>query len=195
VNLLSVGIDLGTTTTQFVFSRLTLQDTARPGQVPRIGITGRQVIYQSPIIFTPLIDDATLDSARLAELARREYAAAGVSPAQVETGAVIITGETAKKHNADAVLAALAGLAGEFVVSVAGPHLESLIAGRGSGAALYSQQHFSRVTNVDLGGGSANSALFNAGALQAAAAMNYGGRILESSAPPGACGIWPIPPR
>ena len=177
--LLSVGIDVGTTTTQVVFSRLTLQDTARPGQIPRIGITDKSVVYQSPIVFTPLADRETVDAARLTELVRREYAAAGVDPAQVETGAVIITGETAKKKNADEILRALAGLAGEFVVTVAGPHLESLIAGRGAGAAAYSQEHFARVTNVDIGGGSANSALFQAGALAAAAAMNYGGRIVE----------------
>ena len=178
-SLLSVGIDVGTTTTQIVFSRLVLQDTARPGQIPRIGITSKSVIYQSPIVFTPLADRETVDAARLVALVRREYAAAGVDPAQVETGAVIITGETAKKKNADEILRALAGLAGEFVVTVAGPHLESLIAGRGAGAAAYSQEHFSRVTNVDIGGGSANSALFQAGALAAAAAMNYGGRIVE----------------
>ncbi len=178
-SLLSVGIDVGTTTTQIVFSRLVLQDTARPGQIPRIGITSKSVIYQSPIVFTPLADRETVDAARLVALARREYAAAGIEPSQVETGAVIITGETAKKKNADEILRALAGLAGEFVVTVAGPHLESLIAGRGAGAAAYSQEHFSRVTNVDIGGGSANSALFQAGALAAAAAMNYGGRIVE----------------
>ena len=97
----------------------------------------------------------------------------------METGAVIITGETAKKKNADEILRALAGLAGEFVVSVAGPHVESLIAGRGSGAAAYAQTHFATVTNVDIGGGSANTAVFQAGAFVAAAAMNYGGRILE----------------
>ena len=178
-SLLSVGIDVGTTTTQIVFSRLVLQDTARPGQIPRIGITAKSVIYQSPIVFTPLTDRETVDAVKLTELARREYAAAGVEAAQVETGAVIITGETAKKKNADEILRALAGLAGEFVVTVAGPHLESLIAGRGAGAAAYSQEHFARVTNVDIGGGSANSALFQAGALAAAAAMNYGGRIME----------------
>lgn len=178
-SLVSVGIDVGTTTTQLVFSRLVLQDTARPGQIPRIGITGKAVIYQSPIVLTPLAGPDTIDAAQLTALARREYAAAGVTPDQVETGAVIITGETAKKQNADEVLRALAGLAGEFVVTVAGPHLESLIAGRGSGAAQHSQQHFSRVTNVDIGGGSANSALFHAGNLLAAAAMNFGGRILE----------------
>src|SRR5258708_6082503 len=178
-SLLSVGIDVGTTTTQIVFSRLTLQDTARPGQIPRIGITAKSVLYQSPIAFTPLADRETVDAAALVALARREYAAAGVDPAQVETGAVIITGETAKKKNADEILRALAGLAGEVGVTVAGPHLESLIAGRGAGAAAYSQEHFARVTNVDIGGGSANSALFQAGALAAAAAMNYGGRIVE----------------
>ncbi len=177
--LLSVGIDVGTTTTQLVFSRLTLTDTARPGQIPRIGITEKEIIYQSPITFTPLADDETIDIVRLTDLIRREYAAAGVDPKQVETGAVIITGETAKKKNADEILRAMAGMAGEFVVTVAGPHLESLIAGRGAGAAQYSQRHFCSVTGVDIGGGSANSATFNSGALMAAAAMNYGGRIIE----------------
>lgn len=178
-SVLSVGIDVGTTTTQLVFSRLLLSDTSRPGQIPRIGITEKSVIYQSPITFTPLSDRETIDAARLTELVKHEYAAAGINPKEIETGAVIITGETAKKKNADEILRGLGGLAGEFVVTVAGPHLESLIAGRGAGAAQYSQQHFCRVISIDIGGGSANSALFNAGALIAAAAMNYGGRILE----------------
>ncbi len=178
-SVLSVGIDVGTTTTQLVFSRLILADTSRPGQIPRIGITDKSVIYQSPITFTPLADRETIDVVRLTDLVKREYAAAGVDPKQIETGAVIITGETAKKKNADEILRGLAGLAGEFVVTVAGPHLESLIAGRGAGATEYSKRHFCKVISIDIGGGSANSALFNAGALVAAAAMNYGGRILE----------------
>ena len=178
-DLLSVGVDVGTTTTQIIFSRLNLQDVSRPGQIPRIDITDRKVIYQSPIVFTPLIDSETIDADRLNQLVRREYAAAGINPNQVETGAVIITGETAKKKNADEILRALSGLAGEFVVSVAGPNVESLIAGKGAGAAEYSQKNYTVVTNVDVGGGSANSATFRAGNLIGAAAMNYGGRILE----------------
>lgn len=177
--LLSVGVDVGTTTTQIIFSRLNLQDVARPGQIPRINITDRKVIYQSPIIFTPLTDAETIDAVRLNEIVRSEYVNAGVDPSQVETGAVIITGETAKKKNADEILRALAGLAGEFVVSVAGPNVESLIAGKGAGAADYSQTNYATVTNVDVGGGSANSATFQSGNLVGAAAMNYGGRILE----------------
>jgi len=178
-DLLSVGVDVGTTTTQIVFSRLNLQDVSRPGQIPRINITDRKVIYQSPIVFTPLIDFETIDADKLNEIVRREYATAGVDPSQVETGAVIITGETAKKKNADEILRALSGLAGEFVVSVAGPNVESLIAGKGAGAADYSQKNYATVTNVDIGGGSANSATFRSGNLIGAAAMNYGGRILE----------------
>jgi ethanolamine utilization protein EutA len=178
-DLLSVGVDVGTTTTQIIFSRLNLRDVSRPGQIPRIDITDRKVIYQSPIVFTPLIDSETIDAGQLNEIVRNEYAAAGVDPSQVETGAVIITGETAKKKNADEILRALSGLAGEFVVSVAGPNVESLIAGKGAGAAQYSQQNYATVTNVDIGGGSANSATFRIGNLIGAAAMNYGGRIME----------------
>jgi ethanolamine utilization protein EutA len=177
-NLLSVGVDVGTTTTQIIFSRLNLQDVSRPGQIPRINITDRKVIYESPIVFTPLLDFETIDADQLNEIVRREYSTAGVDPSQVETGAVIITGETAKKKNADEILRALSGLAGEFVVSVAGPNVESLIAGKGAGAAEYSQKNYATVTNVDIGGGSANSATFRAGNLIGAAAMNYGGRIL-----------------
>jgi len=178
-SLLSVGIDVGTTTTQIIFSRLNLSDVARPGQIPRLAITARSVLYQSPIVFTPLADRDTVDAVRLNEIVRNEYRAAGVDPSQVETGAVIITGEAAKKKNADLILRALSGLAGEFVVSVAGPHVESLISGRGAGAAQYSQTHFTTVTNVDIGGGSANSVIFRSGSVLASAAMNFGGRIIE----------------
>lgn len=178
-SLLSVGLDIGTTTTQIIFSRLNLADVARPGQIPRMAITKREVIYQSPIVFTPLSDRETVDALKLNEIVRNEYASAGISPEQVETGAVIITGETAKKNNADEIIRALSGLAGEFVVSVAGPHVESLISGRGSGAAQYSMTNYTTVTNIDIGGGSANSVTFRSGNFLSAAAMNFGGRIIE----------------
>ncbi len=177
--MLSVGIDVGTTTTQLVFSRLLIANTARPGQIPRIGISDKSVLYQSPIIFTPLENNETIDVPRLMNWIHHEYNAAGIEPSQVDTGAVIITGETAKKNNANEILQALGGMAGEFVVTVAGPHLESMIAGRGAGAAQYSQLHYCKVTNIDIGGGSANSAIFHMGAMEAAAAMNFGGRIIE----------------
>jgi len=176
--LLSVGIDVGTTTTQVVFSRLGVSNVARTGLIPRMAITGKEVLYQSPIFLTPLLDQDLVDAEKLNEIVRQEYQAANIQPAQVATGAVIITGETAKKKNADAILHSLAGLAGDFIVSVAGPHLESLISGRGSGAAQYSREHYTTVTNLDIGGGSANCAVFRGGNLLGGAAMNYGGRII-----------------
>jgi len=177
--MISVGIDIGTTTTQLVFSELTLVAVARAGQIPRIDIAGRSVLHTSEIVFTPLLDGETIDAEGLGRILRDEYQRAGITPAQVETGAVIITGETARKNNADQVLKAIAGLAGDFVVTVAGPNVEGMIAGRGSGAASWSRQHFTTVANVDIGGGSANSAVFRLGALKDSAAMAYGGRILE----------------
>jgi ethanolamine utilization protein EutA len=119
-----------------------------------------------------------IDAVALEQILRQEYRRAGIRPEQVETGAVIVTGETAKKRNADAILEAISTLAGDFVVTVAGPHLESMISGRGAGAALF-VEHYTTVTNVDIGGGSANSAIFRQGEMIAAAAMNYGGRILQ----------------
>ena len=177
--MISVGIDVGTTTTQVVFSELSLVQVARAGQIPRIDISDRTVLYQSDIVFTPLLDAQTIDADALSAIIRAQYDKAGLAPSQVETGAAIITGETARKQNADKVLAAIAGLAGDFVVTIAGPNVEGMIAGRGSGAAAFSRQHFSTVVNIDIGGGSANGAVFRLGQLGASAAMNFGGRIIE----------------
>jgi ethanolamine utilization protein EutA len=177
--LFSVGIDVGTTTTQIVFSRLQLRNTAPAMQVPRIGIADRIVLYQSPIHLTPLATRVSVDVIALEQIVRGEYERAGFSPAQVDTGAVIVTGEIAKKENAAEILRVLGRYAGEFIVTVAGPRLEAQIAGRGSGAAAWSREHYARVTNVDIGGGSANAAVFELGNTLAASALNIGGRIIE----------------
>ncbi|GAB1484162.1 hypothetical protein MASR2M78_29790 [Treponema sp.] len=177
--MVSVGIDVGTTTTQLVFSELALVAIARAGQIPRLDIADRSVLYESDIVLTPFSDRENIDAEALSAILRTEYQRAGISPAQVETGAVIITGETARKKNAQAVLAATAGLAGDFVVTVAGPNVEGMIAGRGSGTAAFSRQHFCTVANLDIGGGSANAAIFRAGQLLCSSAMNFGGRVME----------------
>src|SRR5262245_53704130 len=177
--LLSVGLDVGTTTTQIVFSRIYLKNVAPSSQVPRIGINDRDVLYQSQIYLTPLATRERVDIQGLEEIVRQEYLRANISPGEVETGAVIVTGEIAKKENAAAILEALGKYAGEFVVTVAGPRLEAQMAGRGSGAANWSREHYARVTNVDIGGGTANSAVFELGNTLAAAAMNVGGRLIE----------------
>ncbi|HBE45874.1 MAG TPA: ethanolamine utilization protein EutA, partial [Spirochaetaceae bacterium] len=108
--MISVGIDIGTTTTQVVFSELSLVAIARAGQIPRLDIADRSVLFESDIVFTPLIDSRTIDADKLSSIIRTQYEKAGILPSQVETGAAIITGETARKQNADKVLAAIAGL-------------------------------------------------------------------------------------
>jgi ethanolamine utilization protein EutA len=177
--LLSVGLDVGTTTTQIVFSKIRLKNIAPAMQVPRIGIADRSVLYQSPIYFTPLATRERVDVRGLERIVEAEFSRAGLSPSQVDTGAVIVTGEIAKKENAAEILEALGRYAGEFVVTVAGPRLEAQMAGRGSGAAAWSREHYARVTNVDIGGGSANAAVFELGNTLAASALNIGGRIIE----------------
>ena len=177
--MLSVGIDVGTTTTQVVFSRLEVRDVARPGAIPRVQIDTRTVLYEGPVHLTPLRTPEEVDTERLTELVAGEYASAGVAPDDVETGAVIVTGEVARSKHADAILAAVADLAGDFVVTVAGPNLEAQIAARGSSAAATSSERYMQVTNVDIGGGTANAAVFRSGYHVASAAAAVGGRQLE----------------
>ena len=68
--ILSVGIDIGTSTSQLVFSRLELRNRAAACQIPRFEITDRRIVWQSPVAFTPLTDVDTLDEAALDALIR-----------------------------------------------------------------------------------------------------------------------------
>jgi ethanolamine utilization protein EutA len=183
--MLSVGIDVGTTTTQVVFSRLKLRNAARLGLVPRIEVDARAVEHVGSVRFTPLLGPDRIDLDGLLAVVHEEYAAAGIDPDEVETGAVIITGETALRRDADAVLRTLSGLAGDFVVTVAGPNLEAQIAGRGSGAAAWSADNYTTVINADVGGGSSNLAVFRAGRHLGSSAIMVGGRGLQLEASSG----------
>lgn len=177
--LLSVGIDIGTSTTQCVFSAITLSNTASAFSVPRIQITDKRILYRAPLSLTPLKTPDTIDAEGVERIISREYDAAGIRPEQIRLGAVIITGETARKHNARAVAQALSRLAGDFVVATAGPALEGILAGRGSGAAELSRTGGKRVLNTDIGGGTANMALFERGEPVATGCLDIGGRLLR----------------
>lgn len=178
----SVGIDIGTTTTQLVISRLTLENTASAALVPRVQITNKEVIHRSAIYFTPLLNHHLVNAVEISRIVEAEYQKAGVTPRDIDTGAVIITGETAKKENARGILEALANLAGDFVVATAGPNLESVYAGKGSGAAAYSTQRHQIIVNIDVGGGTSNYAIFQEGEAIDTACLNVGGHLLELEA-------------
>lgn len=176
--LLSVGIDIGTTTSQVVFSKITVVSTAATA-IPEVKITDKTIVYKSEIYFTPLVSRYKIDLKRLKEIIAMEYAKAGVEKAQIATGAIIITGETARKENAAEVLAALSDFAGDFVVATAGPDLESILAGCGAGAQEVSNQGSGRVVNFDIGGGTTNAAVFDNGEIVDSFALDIGGRLIQ----------------
>ncbi|CDI50349.1 ethanolamine ammonia-lyase reactivating factor EutA [Clostridium tetani] len=177
--ILSVGIDIGTSTTQLVFSKITIENTAGNFSVPRVNIVDKEIIYRSSIYFTPLSTQNKIDKEKVKEIIKDEYKKAGVSISDVKTGAVIITGETARKENANDVLQTLSGFAGDFVVATAGPDLESIIAGRGAGADKVSYDENAYVANIDIGGGTSNIALFKNGQLVDTGCMDIGGRLIK----------------
>lgn len=178
-SLLSVGIDIGTTTTHLIVSRLTLADSTKVNQTPRLVIESRHILYSSPVFQTPLSDHGVIDESGVAEIVRQEYDKAGVVAEDIDSGAVIITGETSYLRNAPAVAHALAESAGSFVVASAGPHLESVLAGRGSGAAYESLKTGMTIANIDIGGGTTNIAVFRRGEVIDTACLGIGGRCLR----------------
>ena len=177
--LLSVGLDVGTTSTQMVVSELAIGNRAGSFAVPELEIESRRLLYKSPVHFTPLISGELVDADRLRQLVDEEYRQAGITKDRVDTGAVIITGETSRKENAAAVLEALSEHAGEFVVATAGPHLESVLAAKGAGAVGFSENTGKTVLHMDIGGGTSNLALIEKGKITATTCLNVGGRLLK----------------
>ncbi len=178
-SLLSVGLDVGTTSTQMVVSRLSVENRASAFAVPDMAITDRQILYRSPVHFTPLLDESRMDGEGLRRLVEEEYRRAGLTRENVDTGAIIITGETSRKENAETVLHALSHLAGDFVVATAGPDLESVLAARGAGAAALSEQTGRTILHMDIGGGTSNLALIQNGSILRTGCLNVGGRLLK----------------
>ena len=172
-----MGLDVGTTSTQMILSRLTAENRASAFGVPRMEITKREVLYKSPVHFTPLASESLVDGPALRRLVEADYAAAGITRDAVDTGAVIVTGETSRKENAGTVLEELSGFAGDFVVATAGPELESVLAARGAGVMERSQGK--RILHMDIGGGTSNLCLVEDGKVLAAGCLNVGGRLLK----------------
>lgn len=177
--LLSVGLDVGTTSTQMVVSRLEVSNRASAFAVPELAIGRREILYQSPVYFTPLLEEKRMDARALREILEEEYHAAGIRREDVDTGAIIVTGETSRKENAAAVMEAMADLAGDFVVAAAGPDLESVLAAKGAGAVDYSEKTGKTVLHMDIGGGTSNLALIRRGEIVATGCLNVGGRLVK----------------
>jgi len=177
--IISVGIDIGTSTTQVIFSHITIENLASAYSVPQIDIIDKNVFYKSEIYFTPLISETEIDGQEIKKIIESEFKKANVAKKDISTGAVIITGETARKKNASLISEQLSDLAGDFVVATAGPDLESIIAGKGAGADKLSEKLNKLVINFDIGGGTTNIALFESGQVIDTACLDVGGRLIQ----------------
>ncbi len=176
VELRSAGIDIGSSTSHLTFSRLVLRRLGM-SLSSRFRVVERAVVHQSPILLTPYRDASTIDAEALGAFIDAAYRRAGVSRDQVDTGAVVVTGEAAKKTNAEAILRLFARDGGRFVCAAAGPRLEAIMAAHGSGAVGRSR-HAGAVLNVDIGGGTTKLALCRDGEVVDTAVVNVGGRLL-----------------
>lgn len=175
----SIGVDIGTSTTEVIVSRLKLKNILSSSLIKETIIEGKEIIYKSPIVFTPLLDEVTIDFEGVREIVSTALNLSGVEKGKISTGAVIITGETARKENAIEVSKNLSEYLGDFVVATAGPKLESLLAGFGSGASEISKKLNRRIMNLDIGGGTTNIAIFNCGECEQTFALDIGGRLIK----------------
>ena len=177
IEILSVGVDVGSSTSHLVFSNLFLKRDQR-SVTRRFNIEQRDIIYEGRIIHTPLLDDHTIDIVKLTDFFKEEYKRAGIDPADIQTGAVIVTGESARKQNARQIVEALSNDAGRFVAATAGSNFESLIAAMGSGAAARSKAGNKTIVSCDIGGGTSNIAISRNGETLSTGCVSVGGRLL-----------------
>jgi ethanolamine utilization protein EutA len=176
VTLVTVGIDIGSSGTQVIFSRINLR---RYGEdlTSRYYVVSRETLFQSPVALTPYASDERIDDAALGAIIDDAYKTAGVQPEDIDTGVVILTGEALRRENAEAIAALLAEQRGDFVTAAAGHHMESMLAAYGSGASKVSYAEDKRILNVDIGGGTTKLGIVEKGNVIATAALHIGGRL------------------
>jgi ethanolamine utilization protein EutA len=176
IALTSVGIDIGSAGTQVIFSRINLR---RYGEdlTSRYYVVSRETLYQSPVALTPYQSEERIDDAGLGKIIDDAYAAANLHPDNIDTGAVILTGEALRRENAEGIARVLSEQGGEFVCATAGHHMESMLAAYGSGASRVSHDEGKRVLNIDIGGGTTKLAVVEKGFVTATAAVHIGGRL------------------
>jgi len=176
VSLMTVGIDIGSSGTQVIFSRVNLRRLAED-LTSRYYVVSRETLFQSPVALTPYQSEERIDDAKLGAIIDDAYAAAGLHPDKIDTGVVILTGEALRRENAQGIAAILSEQGGEFVTATAGHHMESMLAAYGSGAARVSSDQAKRILNIDIGGGTTKLGLVEKGKVIATAAVHIGGRL------------------
>lgn len=181
IRLTSVGIDIGSSTSHLVFSQLTLrrQGASLSGHFK---VTDREVVFRSKIMLTPYLSGTLIDVEKVQHFIANAYREARLQPDDIDTGAVIITGEALKKENAQPIVEYFAQYAGKFICAAAGHNHEALLAAYGSGAVELSKTEHKTILNVDMGGGTTKFALIAHGDVTQTAAINIGARLIAFDA-------------
>ena len=181
VELRTVGIDIGSSTSHLLFARIVLKRQAQ-SLSSRFVVIDRQIIWRSPIMLTPFLADGTIDAKALDHFVRHAYHDAGLRSGDIDSGAVILTGEAIKQKNARAIDEIFAKESGRFVCATAGHKLESILAAHGSGATALSRRRGACALHVDVGGGTTKLALIDKGKIVSVAAFAVGGRLVAQDA-------------
>ena len=171
--LTSVGVDIGSSTSHLVFSRLELKLEAT-----RYRVTRREILNESEILLTPYVDETKIDVEALEAFINRQYKKAKIKRDEVDTGALILTGVAVRRRNARAIGELFAQEAGKFVAVSAGDGLEATMAAHGSGAVAHSGRTGGVVLNIDIGGGTSKFAICNNGKVQEVSAIDIGARLV-----------------
>jgi ethanolamine utilization protein EutA len=133
-------------------------------------------------MLTPFLPDGTIDAHALGHFIHDAYHAAGLRREEIDSGAVILTGEAIKRKNARAIDELFAAEAGKFVCATAGHRLECRLAAHGSGAVRLSRERQQAILHVDIGGGTTKLALIDEGTIVGEAAFAVGGRLIATDA-------------
>ena len=181
VEFTTVGLDVGSSTSHLMFARVHLQRLAE-ALSSRFVVVDREILWRSPILLTPYDSDDLIDAQRLGAFVRESYRAAGLTRGDIDSGAVVLTGEALKRRNARAIAELFAAESGKFVCASAGHHLEAAMAAHGSGAAALSRNRRNVILNVDIGGGTTKFALIQEGEVRHTAAVAVGGRLVVHDA-------------
>ncbi|MDE0342275.1 MAG: ethanolamine ammonia-lyase reactivating factor EutA [Deltaproteobacteria bacterium] len=173
IKLTSVGVDIGSSTSHLVFSRLELSQEGT-----RYVVKKRTVLSESDILLTPYTDDLTIDMERLERFINEQYERAELKREDVDTGALILTGVAVRRRNSRAIAELFAAEAGRFVSVTAGDGLETTMAAHGSGAVARSGDEDAVVLNIDVGGGTSKIAVCAGGRVREVTAIDVGARLL-----------------
>src|SRR6516162_9943169 len=171
--VLSVGVDIGSSTSHLVFSRIVLERLDS-----RYVVTERESFFQSDILITPYAAEETIGAEALGAFIQRQYRDAKVDPEEIDAGALILTGVAVRRRNARRIGELFAAQAGKMVAVSAGDSLESVMAAYGSGAVARSIRNNAPLMNVDIGGGTAKIAVCAEGKVTDVTALDVGARLI-----------------